>query len=312
MKTILVTGGAGFIGSMLCTDLVKEKYKIVVLDKLEYNMNSLNHLMKYDNFSFHKMNILKKKELLKYIKKADIIIPLAALVGAPLCEKNKKLAIETNEKIIEYIVKNLKKKQRIIYPTTNSGYGIGAKNKYCDENSPLNPVSLYGVTKNKAEKIIRSHKNSVCFRLATVFGFSYRMRTDLLVNNLVKESLVKKKLTLFEPHFRRNFVHISDVVDAIKFAIFNFNKLKKGEVYNLGLSSANFTKLQLAKKIDQIIPIKISIDKKRKDPDKRDYFVSNDKIEKKGFKCKRSLEKGILELKKIYQINMYDDIKNNY
>jgi nucleoside-diphosphate-sugar epimerase len=312
MKTILVTGGAGFIGSMLCTDLVKEKYKIVVLDKLEYNMNSLNHLMKYDNFSFHKINILKKKELLKYIKKADIIIPLAALVGAPLCEKNKKLAIETNEKIIEYIVKNLKKKQRIIYPTTNSGYGIGAKNKYCDENSPLNPVSLYGVTKNKAEKIIRSHKNSVCFRLATVFGFSYRMRTDLLVNNLVKESLVKKKLTLFEPHFRRNFVHISDVVDAIKFAIFNFNKLKKGEVYNLGLSSANFTKLQLAKKIDQIIPIKISIDKKRKDPDKRDYFVSNDKIEKKGFKCKRSLEKGILELKKIYQINMYDDIKNNY
>ena len=312
MKTILVTGGAGFIGSMLCTDLVKEKYKIVVLDKLEYNMNSLNHLMKYDNFSFHKINILKKKELLKYIKKADIIIPLAALVGAPLCEKNKKLAIETNEKIIEYIVKNLKKKQRIIYPTTNSGYGIGAKNKYCDENSPLNPVSLYGVTKNKAEKIIRSHKNSVCFRLATVFGFSYRMRTDLLVNNLVKESLVKKKLTLFEPHFRRNFVHISDVVDAIKFAIFNFNKLKKGEVYNLGLSSANFTKLQLAKKIDQIIPIKISIDKKRKDPDKRDYFVSNDKIEKKGFKCKRSLEKGIMELKKIYQINMYDDIKNNY
>ena len=247
MKTILITGGAGFIGSMLCTELVKKNYNIIVLDKLEYNKNSLNHLMKYENFSFHKMNILDKKKFLKFIKKADIIIPLAALVGAPLCEKNKKLAIQTNEKIVDYMVKNLKKKQRVIYPTTNSGYGIGAKNKFCDENSPLNPVSLYGVTKNKAEKIIRSHKNSICFRLATVFGFSYRMRTDLLVNNLVKESLIKKKLTLFEPHFRRNFVHISDVVDAIIFAISNFNKLKKGEVYNLGLSTANFTKLQLAK-----------------------------------------------------------------
>ncbi len=312
MKTILITGGAGFIGSMLCTELVKKNYNIIVLDKLEYNKNSLNHLMKYENLSFHKLNILNKKKLLKFIKKADIIIPLAALVGAPLCEKNQKLAIQTNEKIIEYMVKNLKKKQRVIYPTTNSGYGIGAKNKFCDENSPLNPVSLYGVTKNKAEKIIRSHKNSICFRLATVFGFSYRMRTDLLVNNLVKESLIKKKLTLFEPHFRRNFIHISDVVDAIIFAISNFNKLKKGEVYNLGLSSANFTKLQLAKKINKYIPIKISIDKKRKDPDQRDYFVSNDKIEKKGFKCKHSLDKGIQELKKIYQINMYDEIKNNY
>ena len=313
MKNILITGGAGFIGSMLCTELVKnKKFNVIVLDILNYDKNSLNHLMGYDNFFFHNINILNKKKLLPFIKKADLIIPLAALVGAPLCEKNKKLAIQTNEKIINFTVKNLKKKQRIIYPTTNSGYGIGAKDKYCDENSPLNPVSLYGVTKNKAEKLISAHPNSICFRLATVFGYSFRMRTDLLVNNLVKESLEKKKLTLFEPHFRRNFVHISDVVRAIMFAIKNFNSLKNGKVYNLGLSTANYTKLQLAKKINKYIPIKILVDTKRKDPDKRDYFVSNDKIEKKGFKCTRSLDDGIIELNKIYKINNYEKIKNNY
>ncbi len=313
MKNILITGGAGFIGSMLCTELVKnKKFNVIVLDILNYDKNSLNHLMGYDNFFFHNINILNKKKLLPFIKKADLIIPLAALVGAPLCEKNKKLAIQTNEKIINFTVKNLKKKQRIIYPTTNSGYGIGAKDKYCDENSPLNPVSLYGVTKNKAEKLISAHPNSICFRLATVFGYSFRMRTDLLVNNLVKESLEKKKLTLFEPHFRRNFVHISDVVRAIMFAIKNFNSLKNGKVYNLGLSTANYTKLQLAKKINKYIPIKILVDTKRKDPDKRDYFVSNDKIEKKGFKCYKSLDEGIIELKKIYKINGYEKIKNNY
>jgi len=313
MKNILITGGAGFIGSMLCTELVKNKnFNIVVLDILKYEKNSLNHLMSEKNFFFHNVNILNKKKLLPFIKKADLIIPLAALVGAPLCEKNKKLAIETNEKIIQFTVKNLKRKQKIIYPTTNSGYGIGAKNKYCDENSPLNPVSLYGVTKNKAEKLISSHDNSICFRLATVFGFSFRMRTDLLVNNLVKESLNKKKLTLFEPHFRRNFVHISDVVKAIIFAIKNFNSLKKGKVYNLGLSNANLTKLQLAKKINKYIPIKINVDTKTKDPDQRDYFVSNDKIEKKGFKCTRNLDDGIIELSKIYKINNYEKIKNNY
>ena len=180
----------------------------------------------------------------------------------------------------------------------------------CNESSPLRPVSLYGVTKLQAEKLVLSHKNSVCFRLATVFGYSYRMRTDLIVNNFVQKAVNENKLDIFEPHFRRNFVHISDVVKAIIFAIKNFNSLKKGKIYNLGLSTANLTKLQLAKKINKYIPIKIYVDTKTKDPDKRDYFVSNKKIEKKGFKAKIDIDKGIEELIEVYK--SHKDFINNY
>ncbi len=190
-----------------------------------------------------------------------------------------------------------KKKNKIIYLTTNSGYGIGEKGKYCDENSPLNPISLYGKTKCEAEEIIRSKiKNYVCFRLATVFGYSYRMRSDLLVNNFVYTAVKKRKLNLFEPNFRRNFIHVRDIVNAIIFTIKNFDKLKDN-VFNLGLSSANISKIMLARKIKkQLKNLKIKVIENRKDPDKRDYFVSNKKIENKGFKAKISLEEGISEL----------------
>ena len=188
----------------------------------------------------------------KLVKKHDYIIPLAALVGAPLCEKFKKDAISTNLNSIKTLCKLVAKKNKIIYLTTNSGYGIGEKNKYCDENSPLKPISLYGKTKCDAEDLVRSkNKNHVCFRLATVFGQSYRMRSDLLVNNFVYTAIKKKKLTIFEPHFRRNFIHVRDVVDAIIFTITHFNKLKNN-VYNLGLSSANISKIMLAKKIQKV------------------------------------------------------------
>ncbi len=202
-------------------------------------------------------------------------------------------------------------KNKIIFLTTNSGYGIGEKNKFCDENSPLKPISLYGRTKCDAENEVLKSKNFICFRLATVFGFSYRMRTDLLVNNFVNKSVRTNKLKIFEPHFRRNFIHIRDVVDGIVFAIKNFNKLKSN-IYNLGLSSANISKLMLAKKIrKQIKKLKIKIIKNKKDPDKRDYFVSNRKIEKKGFKARVSLEDGIKEL--IVLFNTDDrNIINNY
>jgi nucleoside-diphosphate-sugar epimerase len=194
---------------------------------------------------------------------------------------------------------------------SNSGYGVGEKNKFCDETSPLRPISLYGITKNKAEKLVIKFKNSISFRLATVFGISYRMRTDLLVNFMVYESMLKKKLKIFEPHFRRNFVHVRDVVAGIIFAIKNFSKLKSN-IYNLGLSSANITKIQLANKIKKYNKnMKIKIIKNIKDPDQRDYFVSNRKIEKAGFKAKTSLDEGILELIKMFQINE-NPIKNNY
>ena len=196
--------------------------------------------------------------------------------------------------------------------TTNSGYGIGEKNKFCDENSPLNPISLYGRTKCDGEDLVRLKvKNYVCFRLATVFGHSYRMRSDLLVNNFVYTALKKKKLTLFEPHFRRNFIHVRDVANAIIFTMKNFNKLKNN-VYNLGLSSANISKIMLAKKIKKHYQkLKIQIVKNRKDPDKRDYFVSNKKIEKKGFKATISLDEGISELIQVFK-NDKNKIINNY
>ena len=295
-EKILITGGAGYVGSMLATKLIEKGYKVTVIDNLRFSKNSLDHLFIYRNFKFIYGDVRNKNLIKKNIKKHNIIIPLAALVGAPLCEKYKKEAKEINFESIKYMLKIVNKKQKIIFPTTNSGYGIGQKEKYCDENSPLNPISFYGKTKAEAEKIVLEFENSICFRLATIFGYSYRMRTDLLVNNFVYKALKFKKLKLYEPHFRRNYIHIIDVVRAFIFAIKNFNKLKSN-TYNLGLSSANLTKLMLAKKIKkQFKEVKISIIRNRKDPDQRDYFVSNKKIEKKGFKPIISLEEGIAEL----------------
>jgi nucleoside-diphosphate-sugar epimerase len=313
-KKILVTGGAGYIGSVLCTHLLDLGYSVTIVDKLMFDPNSIKHLFSYKNFSFYNEDVNNNKFIIKIIGKFDYIIPLAALVGAPLCDKYKKEAIKTNYNSIKYIVSNLKKKQKIIYLTTNSGYGIGEKNKFCDENSPLKPISLYGKTKCQAEDVVKLFKNSICFRLATVFGVSYRMRSDLLVNNFVYKSLADNKIDIFEPHFRRNYIHIKDVVSAIIFAIKKFNSLK-GEVYNLGLSSANITKLQLAKKIKKIYsPVKLKVIYNKSDPDKRDYFVSNKKIEKKGFKAKYSLEDGIQELISYFSFLKKKKIRifNNY
>ena len=308
---ILITGAGGYIGSMLSDQLVRQGYDVLAIDKMKYTKNSLNHLFFYNNFKFINADVTSERVLKKYIKNVHFIIPLAALVGAPICKKNKKQATAVNFTQIKTILRFIKKDQKIIYLNSNSGYGVGEKNKYCTEDSPLNPISHYGVTKVQSEEyIIKYFKNFVCFRLATVFGYSYRMRTDLIVNYYIKESINKKKLEIFEPHFRRNFIHIKDVTGAIQFAIENFNKVK-GQVYNLGLSNANITKLNLAKKIKKIIPgLKISVIRGKKDPDQRDYFVSNKKIEKKGFKAKCSLEKGI---KEVYQsLLLRSNYKNNY
>ena len=311
MTNILITGGAGYIGSKLATKLVNLNFNVTVIDALKFTKNSLNHLFYRNNFNFIKGDIRNKKLMKDLIKKNEFIIPLAALVGAPLCEKNKKEAISVNLDAIQFLVKNIRKKHKIIFLTTNSGYGRGKKNKFCDEQSPLNPISLYGRTKVQAEKIVMKFKNVVCFRLATVFGYSYRMRTDLLVNNFVFKSLKDGKLILFEPHFRRNFIHVNDVVNGIIYSINNFNHLKSN-VYNLGLSSANISKYMLAKKIKQKLKyLKIKIIKHKKDPDQRDYYVSNRKIEKKGFKAKTSIDEGINELIKVFTYSK-DKIINNY
>ena len=311
MKKILITGGAGYIGSMLCTKLINFGYQVTVVDLLKYNKSSLNHLYFYKNFKLIVGDIRNKKLMKKLIKKNDFIIPLAGLVGAPLCDKYKKDAISTNLKSIKTLRKIVTSKNKIIFLTTNSGYGVGEKNKYCDENSELNPISLYGKTKVEAEKMVMKHHNSISFRLATVFGYSYRMRTDLLVNNFVFRAIKDKKLNIYEPHFRRNFIHINDVVDGIVYSIMNFNKLKS-EIYNLGLSSANLTKLMLAKEIKkQLKYLKIKVIKSKKDPDQRDYYVSNKKIEKKGFAASVKIKDGIRELEKIFLYSK-EKIINNY
>jgi len=309
---ILITGAAGYIGSMLCTKLVDFGYDIIAIDKITYNKNALNHLFFHKNFTFIKADVRKKNILKFYLNKVDFVIPLAALVGAPLCEKNKKLATQVNLDQIKNILSLIKKNQKIIYLNSNSGYGVGEKNKFCDETSALNPISHYGKTKVQAEQLViqRKEKNFVCFRLATVFGYSYRMRTDLIVNFFVKESVTKNKITIFEPYFRRNFIHVRDVVNAIIFSIKNFKKIN-GEVFNLGLSSANITKLQLAKKVKKVNKkTQIKVIRGIKDPDQRDYFVSNKKIEKKGFKAKNSLDEGIREVYECLKLNV--DYENNY
>jgi len=308
---IFITGAGGYIGSMLSDQLVRQGYDVLAIDTMKYSKSSLNHLFFYDNFKYINADVTSVSVLKKYIKNADFIIPLAALVGAPICEKNKREATAVNFIQIKIILKFIKKNQKIIYLNSNSGYGVGEKNKYCTEDSPLNPISHYGATKVQSEQhIINNFKNFVCFRLATVFGYSYRMRTDLIVNYYIKEAIIKKKLEIFEPHFRRNFIHVKDVVRAIQFAIENFNKVK-GQIYNLGLSNANITKLELAKKIKKVIPkLKIKIISGKKDPDQRDYFVSNKKIEKKGFKARFSLERGINEVHQ--SLKLHNEYKNNY
>ena len=311
MKKILITGGAGYIGSMLSTKLVEIGYKVTVLDNFSFTKNSLSHLYVFKNFKLIEGDVLNKKLFKKLISQNDIIIPLAALVGAPLCDKNKKKTKALNLDSIKYLLKNVTKNQKILYPTTNSGYGIGEKNKYCDENSELRPISLYGRTKVGAEKEILKFKNSICFRLATVFGFSYRMRSDLLVNNFVQTAVKKNSLLIYEPHFRRNYIHIRDVVNVFIFSIKNFEKMKSN-TYNVGLSSANLTKIQLAKAIQKNVKsLKIKIGYNKKDPDQRDYYVSNKKIEKMGFKTKFKLEDGISELVTFFKISD-DNFINNY
>lgn len=311
MKNILITGAAGYIGTMLCTELVSKGYSVTAVDKLKYDKNSLCHLFYYKNFRFIKEDVTKLNVIKKIIKNMDFIVPLAGLVGAPLCEKKKKEAININVKAIELIVRLAKKNQKIIYPTSNSGYGIGQRSKFCDENSPLNPISLYGRTKAEAEQIVMKHSNFVAFRLATIFGYSYRMRTDLIVNNFVEKAVKTKRLDIFEPKFRRNFIHIKDVVRAFVFSIENFKKVRNN-IFNLGLSSANITKIQLAKKIkNNLKDTKIVVNRSKSDPDKRDYFVSNKKIEKAGFKAKIKLEDGITELSNIFK-NCDIKFNNNY
>jgi nucleoside-diphosphate-sugar epimerase len=297
---VLITGAAGYIGTKLTSKLYSLGHNLTCLDNLMFNQNC-NFILNNKNINFIKGDVRDHSLVRSIVKEFDVIIPLAAIVGAPLCAKMPKETQEVNYESIKYLAQNISKNQIVIMPVTNSGYGVGDPEKFCDENTPLNPISLYGITKVNAEKVIMERENSISFRLATVFGVSERMRVDLMVNNFVYIAIKEKYFKLYEPHFRRNYIHIDDVVSGFNFAINNFANLKSN-IYNLGLSEANLTKEELCKKIQLQIPdFNYEIVFDGKDEDKRDYFVSNAKIESKGFKAKISLEDGIRELKIFFE-----------
>jgi nucleoside-diphosphate-sugar epimerase len=299
---ILVTGGAGYIGSVLAPELLKLGHEVTVLDNFMFNQNSLLDCCSYENFEVVRGDARDEDTLKPLMAKADYIIPLAALVGAPLCNRDKTGAVSTNRDAIALIVRMASREQRIILPTTNSGYGIGQKGVYCSEETPLNPITLYGKIKAEAERIVMEKGNSISFRLATVFGVSNRMRIDLLVNDLVYRAVKDRFVIVFEGQFRRNYIHIRDVARAFIHALDNYDAMQN-QVYNAGLSDANLSKLELCAKIQEQLPDFVYLEAAvGEDPDKRDYIVSNEKIGKTGFRPAYSLEAGIKELIKCYQI----------
>jgi nucleoside-diphosphate-sugar epimerase len=300
--SVLVTGGAGYLGAVLVPELLAAGHKVTVLDNFMYRQNSLAHVCHHANFAVVNGDARLAETLAPLVKSADLVIPLAALVGAPLCQRDPLAATATNRDAIATLSKMLSSDQRVILPTTNSGYGVGERDKRCTEESPLRPVSLYGRDKVAAEELALAHGNAVSLRLATVFGMSLRMRIDLLVNDFVYRAVNDRFVGLFEARFRRNYLHIRDAARAFLHVMENFEEMK-GEPYNVGLSDANLSKLELCERIKLQIPEFTYLEAAvGEDPDKRDYIVSHAKIERTGFKTAYSLDDGIRELIKGYRM----------
>ena len=300
MMKILITGGAGYLGCVLTRNLIKN-HDVVVYDNLMYNQTPLIDLCRLKNFKFIHSDVRNIKLLKDEVQKSDVIIPLAALVGFPVCENDKTLATDVNYKHIVDIVETLSPNQKILFPNTNSGYGSRIDGEVSEKNK-LTPISHYGVTKCDAENYIKSYSNGIIFRLATVFGVSSRMRLDLLVNEFVYKLLTDKYITLFEHEFIRNFIHIQDVSSVFEFMIDNYETYKN-EIFNVGLSDTNINKQQLVERIQKQIPdTSVTHSDYFVDPDKRNYSVSNSKIESTGWKPKYSLDCGIEELIEAYKM----------
>ena len=298
MANILVTGAAGYIGSSLVPKLIDAGHNVTCVDTLMYEPTSLLLPCIHRNCKLI-IGDARDKELMEpLINKADVIIPLACLTGAPLCNKDKIAAVTVNRDSVTLCSALSSKDQLIIYPCTNSGYGVGQEGIYCDERSPLKPISLYGKVKVEAESRLLEKGNAITFRLATVFGVSPRPRLDLLVNDFTYRAFYDRAVVLFEADFKRNYLHIQDAVDGFIFAIENKNL--EGNCFNLGYSEANLSKRELCKLIQKILPKFVYlISEIGEDIDKRNYIVSNEKIEKSGFKAKRSVETGVKELVKV-------------
>ncbi len=300
MNQVLITGGAGYIGSVLTEMLLLKGFKVHVVDTFMENNSSLAYAAQHPEFSCSRADVVDFAGIKSLVEKADIIIPLAALVGAPICSRHATMAELINYQAVKNIADIVRKDQLLIYPNTNSGYGVMKDEfQFCTEESPLNPISIYGDTKVRAENCV-IEKNGIAFRLATVFGSSYRMRLDLMVNDFVWRAYKDNSIVLFQSHFRRNFIHVRDVCNAFIHGIKHKDKMG-GNIFNLGLSTANLTKYELCKKIKNYFPslniIKAEIGE---DPDKRDYLVSNEKLESTGWKPAYDLDFGIRELQNFY------------
>ena len=302
IKRVLVTGGAGYVGSVMVPMLLDAGYEVIVLDNMMYGQTSLLGVADCERFSLVRGDARDERLLGELLPKVEAIIPLAALVGAPACDRNPTLAESLNLGAIRSLTKLRSSEQIIIFPTTNSGYGTKSGDVYCTEETPLEPISLYGQTKIQAEKELLESGNAITLRMATVFGVSPRMRLDLLVNHFVYEAIHCGYIVIYEKHFKRNYIHIRDVADCFIFCLENFERLKD-EPYNLGLDEANYTKEELANLVKRSVPsFNIVFSDIDTDPDRRNYIVSNAKLQEHGFTAHRTVQQGINELIKAYQM----------
>jgi nucleoside-diphosphate-sugar epimerase len=299
---ILVTGGAGYIGSILVPELLKAGHRVTVLDNFMFGQFSLAACCSFDGFKGIRGDCRDETLIKGLLADVDVVIPLAALVGAPICDLDNVGARSTNLHAIELLCRHTSKHQIVLMPVTNSGYGIAEKEQVCTEESPLNPISLYAATKVAAEKIVLERENSITFRLATVFGVSPRMRLDLLVNDFTYRAFRDRAIVLFEANFKRNFIHVQDVASVFLHGINNFDRMK-GRTFNVGLDDANLSKRELCDVIRKHVPNFISLEAPiGEDPDKRDYVVSNQRLLGTGFTTKWTLDDGIIELLKGYRM----------
>lgn len=306
MSGILVTGGAGYIGSVLVPMLLETGREVIVLDNFMYGQTSLLDCCHNPLIRIIRGDVRNQDLLGSLVRQSDVIIHLACIVGVPACDKDPFAARTINLDPVKVLLRSRTRNQPLLFPNTNSGYGIGQESVYCTEETPLNPISLYGRLKVEAEAEILSRRDSISLRLATVFGISPRMRLDLLVNDFVYRAINDRFVVLFESHFKRNYIHIRDVARAFIHCLENFDAMKN-QVFNLGLNDANLSKWELCQEIQKQIPEFYFHEAEiGQDPDKRNYIVSNAKIEATGFKPQISIQEGIAELIKGYQI-----IRNN-
>lgn len=299
---VLVTGGAGYLGSVLCEHLLNSAYKVTAIDNLMYGQNSLFHLCTNPAFDFVNRDVRDENLMRRLVKDTDVLIPLAAIVGAPACDRDPWLARSVNLDAVRLLNRLRSPGQLVIFPTTNSGYGTKSGDGYCTEDTPLEPISLYGQTKVQAEAELLDSANTITLRLATVFGMSPRMRLDLLVNHFVYAAVTDGYIVIFEKDFKRNYIHIRDVSDCVVHCIQNAERMV-GRPYNAGLESANLSKEELARKVESYLPnFYIHFGTVGADPDKRNYIVSNQRLREAGFEARRSLDDGIKELLKGYRM----------